>query len=93
MFRLILSHLQAERVETFRPKIAFYVIKLLFYLTNTLYFACTDRHSGMTDVKTISYRPLYVCVELFHIRIYAEILMFLLTVHLSIIFAFDQLNT
>jgi len=47
----------------------------------------------MTDVKTISYRPLYVCVELFHIRIYAEILMFLLTVHLSIIFAFDQLNT
>jgi len=41
----------SEIVETCRPKIAFYVINLLCFLTDTLYFACTDELFRMTNVK------------------------------------------
>jgi len=32
-------------------KITFYVINLLCFLTDTLYFICIDKHIGMTTVK------------------------------------------
>ena len=40
----------SERVETCRPKITFYVIKLLC-LTDMLYYICIDKHIGMTNIK------------------------------------------
>jgi len=41
----------SERVETCRPKIAFYVMKLYVFLTDTLYSICIDKHIGTTNVK------------------------------------------
>jgi len=58
----------SERVETRCPKIAFYVIKLLCFFTDTLYFICTivQRFSAnellSTDGDIAQLEVLCVCV-------------------------------